>query len=153
MATPFQDQMRDNGCFGCGPDNPDGLKLKSVWDGDESVARFMPQPHMTAGPPQYLNGGIIATVIDCHAVCTASADAHRRAGTAIGEGEVIWYVTGKLEVSYRAPVPIDREIELRARVESAAEKKSIVSVRLLSDDRECATAEVIAVRVPPSWLD
>jgi len=42
-SQAFQDQMRDNFCFGCGADNPDGLQIKSFWDGDEALCRFQPQ--------------------------------------------------------------------------------------------------------------
>lgn len=153
-AEAFQDRIPHNGCFGCGPENAGGLRLKSYWaeGGGEAVSQFLPQPHMSAGPPQYLNGGIIATIIDCHAVCTAIADAYRREGRAIGEGDVIWYVTGRLDVSYRQPVPIDEPVQLRAAVASTTATKSIVSCRLLSGGQLCATAEVVAVRVPPGWL-
>ena len=67
----FQDQIPDNFCFGCGADNPDGLHLKSEWEGDIAVARWTPWPSHAAGPKHILNGGIIATLLDCHGVCTA----------------------------------------------------------------------------------
>ena len=48
--------------------------------GDEAVSTFTPQPFHMAGPTNVLNGGIIGTVIDCHCICTAFADAYRREG-------------------------------------------------------------------------
>lgn len=150
----FQDRMRGNACFGCGPHNTAGLRIKSRWEsgGDAAVCVFHPEPHMTAGPPQFLNGGVIATIVDCHSICTAVADAYRREGRNIDEGELIWYVTGKLEVSYRKPVPIDQPVTLRAQVTQAAEKKSVVECEVLSRGTLCATAQLVAVRVSNEWL-
>ena len=76
----IQDQLHDNFCWGCGADNPDGLQLKSSWDGTVATATWTPDAVHAAGPRHLLNGGIIATVLDCHGVCTAIADAYEREG-------------------------------------------------------------------------
>lgn len=147
----FQDGIPGNHCFGCGAENPRGLQIKSYWDGDESVCAFQPQPHHSAGPRQYLNGGIIATLIDCHCICTAIANAYRRAGRNIGEAPEIWYVTGAMNVSYIKPTPIDRRVTLRARVIEEKAKKMVVQCSLSSGDSECARGDVVAIRVPNEW--
>jgi acyl-coenzyme A thioesterase PaaI-like protein len=150
--TAFQDQIPDNHCFGCGPHNQAGLRIKSHWRDDVSAeCRFLPQPHLCSGPERYLNGGITATLIDCHSVCTATAMAYRLAGRAIGQGEPLLYVTGNLEVSYRAPVPMAAEVLLVARVVETHAKKMVVECDLWSGDTLCAQARVIAVLAPPSW--
>ena len=56
----------DNACFGCGPANPQGLHVRSFVEGDECVAEWTPQRHHEAFPG-ILNGGIIGTLLDCHA--------------------------------------------------------------------------------------
>src|SRR5690606_24999567 len=100
----FQDRISGNHCYGCGPDNAGGLRIKSYWSGDnESVCHFTPLPHHSAGPAHYVNGGIIATLIDCHCVCTAIAKGYRLAGREVGQGEAIWFATGRLEVDYKYP--------------------------------------------------
>ena len=71
----FQDEMVGNYCWGCGADNPAGLHLKSYWDGEVAVAQWTPAHEYSAGPRHILNGGIIATLLDCHGVCTAVASA------------------------------------------------------------------------------
>ena len=147
----FQEQMQDNGCFGCGPDNPHGLRLKSHCDGEESVCVFHPEPHMSAGPPQFLNGGIIATLVHCHCVCTAVAMAYRVAGRPIGTGPVLWYVTGELNVSYSAPVPIDAPVHLHAQVSERTERKMVVLCEVSSGGSKCAQGRVVAVRVD-GWM-
>lgn len=52
-------------CFGCGPSNIKGLKIKSFVRGDEVVAEWTAEPHHEAFPGA-LNGGIVGTLLDCH---------------------------------------------------------------------------------------
>lgn len=149
--TAFQDQLHDNFCFGCGADNPDGLRIKSYWQ--DGVARCVYQPlsHHAAGPRHILNGGIIATLLDCHAICTAVADAYRREQRAIGSPPDLWYATGSLAVRYLRPAPLAEPVTLWAEVTAADERRSLVACRLESAGKVRAEAEVTAVRVPPSW--
>jgi acyl-coenzyme A thioesterase PaaI-like protein len=150
----IQDKIKHNHCYGCGGENEQGLQLKSYRQNDGlTVATFTPAPHHNAGPKHYLNGGIPATIIDCHGICAALADAYQRAGRDVGEGETIWYATGHMAVSYLKPVPIDHPVELTAEIVSSAEKKTVVNCQLLSGGELCATAEVIAVKVPNSWFE
>ncbi len=155
MTQPiaFQDRIPNNHCFGCGSLNHNGLQIKSYWEsGDTAICEYQPLAFHAAGPTHLLNGGIIATVIDCHTVCTAMAHAYRQVGREIGEGELIWYVTGKLEVNYLAPVPIDHPIVLRATVDSFTAKKTVLSCELTSSGVPCARAHVVAVHVPNDWF-
>ena len=71
--TAIQDRIPHNHCYGCGPENPHGLQIKSHWDGKESVCVYEPRPEQCAGPEQYLYGGTIASLIDCHSIGTALA--------------------------------------------------------------------------------
>ena len=151
----FQDLMPFNHCWGCGADNLNGLRLKSRWSPEEplrAVATFRPRPEHVAGPTHVLNGGIIATVLDCHGVCTAVADAYRSAGRTIGSGETIWFATGTLTVTYRKPAPVDANLELSARVQGSGERTTEVACELRSEGDVLAVATVTAVRVPSSWL-
>lgn len=158
--TSFQQQIPDNHCYGCGPQNSQGLKIESRWvngkAGELSVCEFQPLPHHNAGPEHFLNGGIIATVIDCHAVCTAIARACLDESRAIGQpdqqGETIWFATGSLSIRYLKPAAIDKSITVEARVREAKPKKITLDCTVWSKGVQCAEAEVIAVRVPGSWL-
>lgn len=147
----FQDRIPHNGCFGCGPENAKGLHIKSYWDGDESVCRFRAGAHHAAGPDQFLNGGIIATVIDCHCICTAIAGTYRDEGREIGSAPDVWCVTARLDVSYLLPAPIGEPLQLRARILEKGERKTVLSCSAYSGEKECARADIVAVRVPPSW--
>ena len=149
----IQDQLVHNHCYGCGTENDKGLQIKSYWQGDETVCHFRPRPEHCAGPLQYVYGGTIASIIDCHCVGTAIANYYRLEGRAVGESPEIWCVTGRLTVNYRAPTPIDQEIVLRATVEECGEKKTLLTCHAWSGDLLTAGGEVIAIRVPPSWRD
>ena len=149
--TAVQDQLPHNHCYGCGADNEKGLQIKSHWHGDECVCRYRPRPEQCAGPLQYVYGGTIASLIDCHCVGTAMSNYYRREGREVGEGEEIWCVTGRLTVSYLAPTPIDRDVTLRARIEDVTDKKTTLKCGFYSGDTLTAEGEVIAIRVSSSW--
>jgi acyl-coenzyme A thioesterase PaaI-like protein len=145
----FQDHIPHNNCYGCGPANAQGLKLKSRWQGDAALAIFTPQPWHAAGPEQFLNGGIMATLVDCHCICTAIADCYRREQRVIGSEPNIWCVTASLKIDYLKPVSIDRSVMLRASIVDVSGKKTRLVCDLLSGEQECARGEVLAIRVDP----
>lgn len=149
----FQDDFVGNYCFGCGSLNSDGLHIRSYWSRDEAVCTWRPGHAHMAGPQGILNGGIIATIIDCHSVCTAIADAYRRQGRSLDSEPLIWYATGTLQVTYLRPTPIDAEVTLRARVKESTDRKTVVLCSLWARDEECARGQVVAVRVPPDWRE
>jgi acyl-coenzyme A thioesterase PaaI-like protein len=154
---PIQDRLHDNFCWGCGADNPDGLHLKSYWDGSVAVATFVPAPMFAAGPRHVLNGGIIATLLDCHGVCTAIAVAYDAEGRAIGSDPDIWHATTSMTVAYLRPTPLGEALELTGRVldatadPGATERETSVECVLSCAGKERARATVRSVRVPEEW--
>ncbi len=76
----FQDDVfcKRNHCWVCGNENPNGLNIKSYWDGNESVCTWQPEGFHTAGWPEVLNGGIISGIIDCHCMCTMIAEYYKK---------------------------------------------------------------------------
>ena len=148
----FQDLIPNNHCFGCGPDNEHGLMIKSFWqDEAHAICYFRPHPHHSAGPLNYLNGGIIATIIDCHCICTAIAKGYQLEGREIGSGEPVWFVTAQLNLSYKRPVEIDSEVILQARITETAGRKISLHCELFCNDECCVTAELLALKVPADW--
>lgn len=136
-------------CWGCGGSNGRGLRIKSYWDGDETVCTWEPGDEHIAFPG-YLNGGIIATIIDCHCVNTACSAAYRAAGREIGTEPHLAYVTGSLFIEYLKPTPLGRPVTLRARVKEMGERKTVVACSLFCDGVECARGETVAVRIGPA---
>jgi len=149
----IQDKLKNNHCYGCGADNPLGMQIKSYWNGEVSTCTYTPRPEQCAGPTQYLYGGLIASLIDCHSVGTAMANYYESEGRDIGEDPEIWCVTGRLTVSYLKPTPIDKPVELRATITDWTEKKTMLKCTLYSDGIATAEGEVIAIRVPSEWRD
>ena len=148
----FQEQIVGNHCWGCGAQNENGLGLKSYWDGDESVSSFTPQPFHTASAAHVVNGGILASLIDCHCIFTAIAAAYKSEGREISSEPPIWYATGSLNVSYKDPTPIDRQVDLRARITEMTERRINLSCTLSVDGKDTVQGEVVAVRVPLEWM-
>ncbi len=149
-STPFQDRYPDNyaHCYGCGRLNEHGLQIKSYWDGEESVCHFTPRTYHTGGFPDYLYGGLIASLMDCHAAGTASADKVRSEGRE-GEGQPLpRYVTASLKVDYLAPTPVDTVLEVRAKVREREGRKTMVDVSLSADGKIRARGEVLMVLIP-----
>jgi acyl-coenzyme A thioesterase PaaI-like protein len=149
----FQEQMPGNHCWGCGQDNERGLRIKSYWSGDESVCTWQPEDYHTAGALHVLNGGVIASLIDCHSLGTATAAAYRSEGREIGSGPLNLVCDGvSLKISYRRPTPIASLVTLRAQITDQTERRINLTCTLSAEGEECAIAEVIAVRVPDEWM-
>ena len=148
-ARAIQDFYPDDfaHCYGCGRLNPVGLKLKSRWDGDETVARFLPRPEHVA-VPGFVYGGLIASLIDCHAMGTAAAAAERAAGRKIGDGPAPRFVTAALRVDFLAPTPLGSELEIRGRVKEIGDRKTVIEASVSTAGRVTARGEVVAVPMP-----
>ncbi len=98
--------------------------------------------------PGFVYGGLIASLVDCHAMGTAAAAAERAAGRAIGEAPAPRFVTGMLRVDYLRPTPLGPELEVRGRVKEASGRKYIVEVTVAAQGTITARGEVVAVRLP-----
>lgn len=138
-------------CYGCGRLNQHGLQLKTRWEGDEAVARFTPRPEHVA-IPGYVYGGLIASLIDCHAMGTAAAAVERAAGREIGVGPAPRFVTASLKVDYLKPTPLGPELVVRARAVEVGERKVVVEATVSAAGATTATGEVVAVRLPDAML-
>jgi acyl-coenzyme A thioesterase PaaI-like protein len=134
-------------CYGCGRLNERGLQLKTRWEGNETVAVFTPRAEHVA-IPGFVYGGLIASLIDCHAMGTAAAAVERAAGRAIGDGPAPRFVTASLRVEYLKPTPLGPELEVRARAVEVGERKVIVRATVAAAGSITATGEVVAVRMP-----
>ena len=134
-------------CFGCGQANARGLQLRSYSGDDEVVATFLPWPEHDNGIG-FLNGGIIATLLDCHggAAVFHTADA---LGMKPGEDMPYPFVTAGLDLRYLRPAPLDAPVELRAVVRSIDEAAAVVDVSLHWDGKPRAEASALWKRWRP----
>jgi acyl-coenzyme A thioesterase PaaI-like protein len=143
-------------CFGCGPANPRGLHLRSFPDGEVVRAEFRPWPEHDNGFG-FVNGGIIATVLDCHsgaAVYHATSAAGPDAGDDPATGKVpAPYVTAGLDVRYLRPSPLDEPLDLVAAIAAATPDQITVEVELAARGRTCAAASALWRRWRPRGPD
>lgn len=153
VQKAFQDYYSDDfsHCYGCGRLNDHGLQIKSYWDGEESVATFLPNEHHIA-IPGFVYGGLIASLIDCHCVGTAAAATYRKEGRQMDTEPILRFVTASLKVDYLAPTPLGVELEIRGRVIEVKEKKVVVEAKVLAKNKLCATGNVVAVRLPATMI-
>lgn len=136
-------------CFGCGRLNEKGYHLRSVWNGDLTEARFTPQPHHMA-IPGWVNGGLLASLIDCHGTGTAAGAAYRAEGREMDTSPPHRFVTASLHVDYLRPTPLGPEILLTGRVRSLSGRKVVVEITVVVKGEITVRGEVVAVEMPPS---
>jgi acyl-coenzyme A thioesterase PaaI-like protein len=156
MSTPepaFQDFYREDysHCYGCGRLNPDGLQIKTHWEGEESVTRYTPRPYHIA-IPGYVYGGLLASLVDCHGTGTAAAAAARAQGRALDSEPPLRYVTASLKVDYLRPTPLGVELEIRGRAKEVKGRKVVVELTLFANRVATVKGEVVAVQMPESFL-
>jgi acyl-coenzyme A thioesterase PaaI-like protein len=134
-------------CFGCGPANADGLQLKSFPDGDVVVAEFSPWPQHDNGLG-FLNGGIIATVLDCHSAAVVTHTAYENGWPPL-PGAALPYVTAGLDVEYLRPAPLTETVRLVGRILAAGEDQMTAEVGLEWDGKPRARARALWKRWRP----
>jgi acyl-coenzyme A thioesterase PaaI-like protein len=149
----FQDFYPDDfsHCYGCGRLNEHGLQIKSVWDGEESVAFFTPDNRYMA-MPGFVYGGLIASLIDCHCTGTAAAVSYKKEGRPMDSEPPFRFVTASLKVDFLAPTPLGSLLEIRGRVIEIKGKKVVVEAKVLAGKTLCATGTVVAVLLPPTMM-
>lgn len=131
----LNDDTSYQGCFACGRRNPSGLQLTFRREGDRIVADYQPRQTFQ-GFPGVLHGGVLATMLD---------ETMSRTGAMRQE----WLMTGKLEIRYRRPAPMNKP--LRVWGEILRERKGAIdatgAVELL-DGTVLAEARGMFLRLP-----
>ena len=131
-----------NRCFGCGPANEKGLRIKSRVVGDEVVADFMPEPHHLAFGG-VLNGGIIGALLDCHSNWAAAYQLM----VAKGLDSPPCTVTSEFHVKLKRPTSLNSAVHLKAKVVSIEGDKAVVEAKLFSEGKETASCRGVFVAV------
>jgi acyl-coenzyme A thioesterase PaaI-like protein len=133
-----------NLCFGCGPANAKGLRIRSFVEGDELVASWRAQSHHEAFPG-VLNGGIIGALLDCHSNWAAAMHLMRQNQGA----QPPCTVTAWFQVKLRRPTPSQAELKLRAKIVSTKEDRAEVEATLHAGEELCAICTGLFVAVQP----
>lgn len=145
MEKSLQDTYAPNGrCFGCGPKNEKGLKIKSFVHDQEVVAEFTPEAHHEAFE-NVLNGGIIGSILDCH--CNWAA-AHFIRQYEMMES-VPCTVTAQYTIKLLRPTPSNQKLKLVAHLDRIEKDRAWIKAELKFGDKVGATCEGLFVAVKP----
>ena len=133
-----------NACFGCGPSNPKGLRIRSFeGEGDKVVADWTPKQEHEAFPG-VLNGGIIGSLMDCHCNWTATVHLMKKSGAKTPPCTV----TAEYSIKLLRPTPTDGPVHLEAHVvESTEDRATVEGVLIGSNGKVGATCRGVFVAV------
>jgi acyl-coenzyme A thioesterase PaaI-like protein len=129
-------------CFGCGPANDKGLRIRSYEDGDALVCDWTPEPHHLAFE-NVVNGGIIGSLLDCHSNWTAAVHIMKQRG----ETELPPTVTSDFHVTLKRPTPMGVPLHLRAHVVESEGDRAVVEATLEANGKVTATCRGTFVAV------
>jgi acyl-coenzyme A thioesterase PaaI-like protein len=134
---------RANHCFGCGAENPQGLKLAfEVKDADGVITAtsLVTMTRLHEGPPGYLHGGIIATLLD-------------EAMSKLNRPLNVIAMTRSLTVDYLRPSPLYVPLRLVGRHVSRNGRKVLHAAELQAEDGTVlARGEGFFLVVDPAML-
>lgn len=120
----------DDYCFACGAKNPIGLHLAFDFDGERITTRKT-LPREFEGYEGTAHGGILSTMLDETMCKFISAKYNEQA------------VTGRLEIRYKFPTPIEQELKISAWEES--QRRNIITMRAAVETADgTITAEATA---------
>jgi uncharacterized protein (TIGR00369 family) len=119
--------LRDDYCFACGQENPDGLRLRPEAGEGKATVRWTPPLHYQ-GYAGVLHGGVIATLID-EVMAHAALSLVGRAPTA------------ELSLRFLKPVMTGRELEVRAQVRERGRRILTLDAELIQDGEVRARGE------------
>jgi len=146
MTDAVQDRFAPGSqCFGCGPANDKGLRIKSIatgGEGDELSCTWHALPHHQAFPGM-VNGGIVGALLDCHSNWTAAHHLMR----ARGLDAPPCTVTAEFAVKLKRPTPLDSQLQLLAHVVESEGDRVVIEATLAAEGKVCATCRGVFVAV------
>lgn len=133
-----------NRCFGCGPANDKGLRIRSFFaeGSEELVADFTPAPHHLAFEG-ILNGGICGALLDCHSNWAAAMHLMKAAGASTPPCTV----TAEFAVKLKRPTPMNETVHLRAKVVESEGDRAVVEATIEAGGKVTATCRGVFVAV------
>ncbi len=133
-------------CFGCGPANPKGLRIRSEagQPGSEVIAEWRSEPHHEAFPGA-LGGGIIGVLLDCHSNWTAAWHLMNQSGA----DHPPCTVTSEYSIKLLRPTPTSGPVHLSAKVVESRDDRATVEATLTAGGKVCATCRGTFVAVKP----
>ena len=126
-AVHGKPKPRKNHCFGCGHDNPQGMRLKFSLDetSRQAICHFKLSRKYT-GPPGHSHGGIIATILD-------------EAMGKVNKFRNVLALTSSMEIKYLKPVPLGQALTVTAQEQNVDGRRHINTAEISN-----AKGEVLA---------
>lgn len=131
-------------CYGCGPANTKGLRIRSIATGNEVVADWKPEKHHEAFPGM-LCGGVIGTLLDCHSNWTAAWHLMNQSGA----DHPPCTVTADYHIKLLRPTPTQGPVQLRSWVVESKPDRATIEAELSVQGKVCATCRGTFVAVKP----
>ena len=132
----------NNRCFGCGPANELGLRIRSFEEGEELVCDWTPEAHHVAFEG-IVNGGIIGSLLDCHSNWTAAVHLMKKRAAA----ELPATVTSDFHVTLKRPTPMGVPLHLRAHVVESTDDRAVIDATVEANGKVTATCRCTFVAV------
>lgn len=143
MSQSLQERYAPKGaCFGCGPANDKGLRIRSFQEGDEFTCTWQPAT-MHEAFPGMLNGGIVGALLDCHCNWAAAIFLMQQRGAASPPCTV----TAEYAIKLRRPTQTSGPVLLRAKVVESSADRARVQGTLEAGGKVCATCDGLFVAV------
>jgi acyl-coenzyme A thioesterase PaaI-like protein len=136
-------------CFGCGPANKEGLRIRSFPIENGLQMEFQTTEAHQAFPGM-INGGIIGTLLDCHGNWTAALAIM----SSRDEEHPPCTVTARYTVKLRRPTPHGVPLQVTSQVDSVEGDRAEISMTLTADGEVCAYGDGLFVAVKeghPAW--
>ena len=134
-------------CYGCGPANEQGLRIRSFAAADDPerlVCEWTPRAHHAAYET-FLNGGVIGALFDCHSNWAATWHLMRRDGLEAPPCSV----TAKFAVEFSRPTPMGSPVRLEAWVVSSRRSRVETEATLSSGGEVTARCRGTFIAVKP----
>jgi uncharacterized protein (TIGR00369 family) len=142
---------QEQSCFGCGPHNPRGWRLRFFRDRDTVFTKLTPSQGED-GPPGIFHGGLQSTLAD-----------EVGGWTLVGlRGKM--GLTTSLRIRYLRPVRLNKEVTATGRIKSECGQSISVGVKLSQDNKTCALSTmsfrllsaahasvVLDTEIPAAW--
>jgi len=132
-----------NRCFGCGPANPKGLRIRSFETADGLRAEWTPEAHHEAWEGA-VNGGIVGALLDCHSNWTAALHLMRESGS----DTLPSTVTAEFHVKLLRVTPSGGPLTLVARVVESTGSRATIEAAVEAAGKTTATCRGVFVAVP-----
>jgi uncharacterized protein (TIGR00369 family) len=138
--TPYV-RLQKNYCFGCGKNNPEGMRLKFTYEEERDcfVCRFRLGKRYS-GPPGHAHGGIIATILD-------------EAMGKVNKLRQVIALTSQITVDYLKPVPLNKPLRVESREVRVRGRRHINTAEILNPKGEVlARSQGLFIAIDPEKM-